>query len=384
MKSRIILQLALTLLQLFSICHSWPGQTQKITNDISNEGEVDKDADIVPPKFQLSPQQLADYKRDGYIIIRGLLSGKELKSAIQTAKKLNRISLLQRLYNIVGSGYRKLSFQTWRTHKSMEYVAFDSSVPSIVAQAMGYDSESTSSSSPSSPSPPPCIRLLKDAFLVYQDGGVGCGWHVDDKYFWPCEDSPVHTPDAGVNVWITLSPLRSSEGGGLAIAPTSHSISWREDARAVISGATSGIPQTCAMEKLSPDFHNKFEELKKTFDMEPGDAIIHDRYIFHRSDKFTKERTLGFRKRSKFRISLRYMPSKAGVVVNEARVQDQGFVEKGMKTGDALEKGGEYFPQVWPISLSKERKIKAKEEKSFVTWKTLLMIMKNKRAIKKK
>merc|ERR1712165_583927 len=122
------------------------------------------------------------------------------------------------------------------------------------------------------------IRLLKDAFLAYQEGGKGCGWHVDDKGFWPCEDSPLHPPDAGVNVWITLSPLRASEGGGLAVAPTTHAISWREDARAVIAGfEENGVPKTCNMERLSPEFHGKVESLKKTFDMEPGDAIIHDR-----------------------------------------------------------------------------------------------------------
>lgn len=73
----------------------------------------------------------------------------------------------------------------------MEHIAFDSHLPSIVAQLMGYvnyndgddDASTTTSSTP--------IRLLKDAFLSYQDGFKGCGWHVDDKMFWPCEDSPI-------------------------------------------------------------------------------------------------------------------------------------------------------------------------------------------------
>lgn len=266
----------------------------------------------------------------------------------------------------------------------MEHIAFDSSVPSIAAQLMDYanfedDETEKSSSSTSSQSSqnPPAIRLLRDAFLAYEDGGIGCGWHVDDKFFWPCEDSPPHTADAGVNVWITLSPLRASEGGGLAIAPTSHAISWREDARAVITGfEENGYPKTCNMEKLSPEFHGKVESLKKTFDMEPGDAIIHDRYIFHRTDKFQKERKLGFLKRTKHRISLRYMPAKAGVFVNEHAMQDQGFREKGMKTGDALEKGEEYFPQVWPTSLKKEREMKVKEEEPFLTWGRLIKMLK--------
>mmetsp|Transcript_5109 Transcript_5109/g.7540 ORF Transcript_5109/g.7540 Transcript_5109/m.7540 type:complete len:273 (+) Transcript_5109:1037-1855(+) len=230
----------------------------------------------------------------------------------------------------------------------------------------------------------PSIRLIKDAFLVYQDQGKGCGWHVDDKFFWPCEDSPLskHKTDAGVNVWITLSPLKASEGGGLAIAPTSHSIHWREDARAVIAvPPQGGVPQTCAMEQLSPEYHEKFERMKRTFDMEPGDAIIHDRYVFHRTDQFKKEKRtfgFGFMKRSKLRISLRYMPSKATVFVFDAGVQDVGFVEKNMKTGDAVEKGGEYFPQVWPTSLKKEREVKVKEEEIRATWARLISFVKAK------
>ena len=74
-------------------------------------------------------------------------------------------------------------------------------------------------------SKPRSLRLLKEAVLGFRRGDTGCGWHVDDKTFWPSEDSHEdnntlvaagtnHTHqrsqhsrrrEAGINVW-TLYP----------------------------------------------------------------------------------------------------------------------------------------------------------------------------------
>ena len=76
---------------------------------------------------------------------------------------------------------------------------------------------------------------IQDAVFALKPGDSGIGWHVDTKGFWPCYDS---APDEdarleGVNVWITLSPLTATEGGGLAVAPGSARASWCEKARNV-------------------------------------------------------------------------------------------------------------------------------------------------------
>lgn len=107
--------------------------------------------------------------------------------------------------------------------------------------------------------------------------------------------------------------------------------------------------------------------------MEPGDAILHDRYTFHRNDSFKKERKMGWRKRSKLRISLRFMPEDATVVPAHT---DPAFLEKNMTTGDELRKGEEYFPQVWPSSLLQERSKEVKAEEPFITWSFLFALFK--------
>jgi hypothetical protein len=43
-----------------------------------------------------------------------------------------------------------------------------------------------------------------------------------------------------------------------------------------------------SLHELDPQLHQECEALKLTFDMEPGDAIIHSRWLFHRSDDTTE------------------------------------------------------------------------------------------------
>ena len=380
MNQRKSIKVTLTLLLLHTLSYFATPSSTLLSGSKNKNHRWNNQEEIVAPEFKLSPEQIETFKRDGVLVIRGLLKGKELKNAIRTAKKMKRLSLLERIFNtLLTTSYRNIDFQTWRKYKSMEHIAFDSNVPSIVAQLMGYvkyDNSETNNENKSCSSSEKAIRLLNDAFLVYEDGGVGCGWHVDDKTFWPCTDSPIDTLDSGINVWITLSPIKASEGGGLAVAPTSHNAKWREEARGFIAGVDEVTNRvlTCEMERLSPDYHDKFEELKLTMDMEPGDAIIHDRYIFHRSDAFKKERKIGWLKRKKLRISLRYMPSDANVDTRMG--MEPAFLAKNMTTGDEIMKGEEYFPQVWPTSLRKERLKKADRPKSFLTWSFLIKIVK--------
>ena len=61
--------------------------------------------------------------------------------------------------------------------------------------------------------PDQSIRILKDGFFGFQSyNNTGCGFHVDDFFFWPTTDD-----STGVNFWIALSPMRISEGGGIRV-----------------------------------------------------------------------------------------------------------------------------------------------------------------------
>ena len=80
--------------------------------------------------------------------------------------------------------------------------------------------------------------------------------------------------------------------------------------------------------------------------MEPGDAIFHSRYCFHKGEQFDAGDT-------KLRYSIRYMPA-------DARFFDIGDYEaatreKGLTDGAPLADAGEYYPQVWPRPIRGER-----------------------------
>jgi hypothetical protein len=159
---------------------------------------------------KLSKKDIDHFDREGYVLVRGLLTGKILEAAIADAN-----SSLETPSAFGESAYKKIQFNDLQTSKGLRRAAFASG--SVVCQLMEGERD---------------LRVLKDAMLAFQPRSTGCGWHVDDVAFWPC---PLSTPGSlrgrsasaglgneGVNVWIALSPYKKSHGGGLAIAPSSH------------------------------------------------------------------------------------------------------------------------------------------------------------------
>ena len=118
------------------------------------------------------------------------------------------------------------------------------------------------------------LRLMKDALLALSPGDKSCGWHVDDKFFWPCYDNTDITAiDEGVNVWITFTPLLAKQGGGLAVAPTSSRAIWREECRKFIGtfDPKNSAGNTCELATRSPKCNRLLESMKFLHNMEPGD-----------------------------------------------------------------------------------------------------------------
>jgi hypothetical protein len=314
--------------------------------------------------FQLTRQQIEEYNTNGYVIIPKLLTESQIQSSLQAVVRMKRKrSLATRLMYKVFPSYGNLKFQTWRTNAALEEVAFDSPASSICASLMGLNPQSQP------------LRLVKDAVLGYQAGDKGCEWHVDDKVFWPCEDGNFGKPNAGINVWITLSSISKKNGGGLALARGSHvKKGWTRKAREVI--AERGPITTCQLQALDLESWERMEGLKETHDLQPGDAIFHNRYLFHKGDPFSAESDVRERKGMKHRISLRYMPADATYQrFDMGSSIDPVIDSKGLKTGDALSKGGEYFPQTWPHRLPEEQQKEVLADPELFTFKGIFQMM---------
>lgn len=361
-------------------------------------------ANAVPAPYELTRRQIADFRRDGVIVVRGMLEGETLENAVKAVHTIQRKQgWAQRLVHKIVPVYRNLGFQTYRKHEALKTVAFDSTAPTICAKLMGLDEEykqtaattTTTKDDDTTKKNPRSLRLLKEAIMGFSKGDLGCGWHVDDKTFWPCVDSHQDHPqdstlsnhkrscrspnnkrrriDAGINVWISLSPVNAEEGGGLAVAPGSHNLTGRGRVgkilrRARVAIASKGGATTCALAKLDPASNDYMEATKRVYNLQPGDAIVHDRYLFHKPDSFKEnnnndcdEDNDNNKIVTKQRISLRYMPSDATFFDNELGV-DGAVNHKNLQTGDPLWKAGEYFPQTWPCQLEAEAKAHPRQD----------------------
>ena len=73
----------------------------------------------VPAPYELTSKQIADFRRDGVIVIRGLLDGGTLRDAVETVSKIEKSQgWAQRLVHKIFPAYRNLDFQTYRKHKA--------------------------------------------------------------------------------------------------------------------------------------------------------------------------------------------------------------------------------------------------------------------------
>lgn len=366
----------------------------------------------VPAPYELTRRQIADFRRDGVIVVRGMLEGETLDNAVKAVQTIQRKQgWAKRLVHKIVPIYRNLGFQTYRKHEALKTVAFDSTAPTICAKLMGLDEEckqkstATTKDDDATKNNPRSLRLLKEAIMGFSKGDMGCGWHVDDKTFWPCVDSHQDNPqdstisnnkrgnnnkssrkDAGINVWISLSPVNAEEGGGLAVAPGSHNLTGRGRTgkilrRARIAIASMGGATTCALAKLDSASNDYMEATKRVYNLQPGDAIVHDRYLFHKPDNF-KENNDNDGDEDKNnntivtnqRISLRYMPSDATFFDNGLGV-DGAVNHKNLQTGDPLWKAGEYFPQAWPCQLEAEAKAHPRQDVDLLGTKFLKQIV---------
>lgn len=98
------------------------------------------------------------------------------------------------------------------------------------------------------------------------------------RTFWPCEDGRIGQLDGGIDVWITLSPVTAAGGGALEVALGSKRAGFAARVRKAIKA--DGKQTTCALEWLQPDCHEQMEKAGIAYDLNPGDAIFHDWYIF--------------------------------------------------------------------------------------------------------
>lgn len=238
----------------------------------------------------LSEQDINKFQEDGVILVRQLISGHDLIAAQDIANEVSKNKLHFKKF------YKAMKFQNWQSNISLANIAIHSNAAKIASELININRNSSQSLIP--------VRILKDAILSFAKHSTACGWHVDDKSFWPVQNDLT-----GINVWIALSPITVKQGGGLVVAKGSFKMKWTKDVIPIIHEYN-----TCALRKLNKEIHKKFETIKLQWDMQPGDAIIHDRWCFHRAENIHFKNIDIDDNLVLNRYSIRYMPENSKIV----------------------------------------------------------------------
>jgi len=293
-----------------------------IPNDIVIRLDDTTESTFTPK--QLTQSQIQTFEKEGVVFAPSLLSEEEairLRDAGEYAKE--RVFSIPKLFGT--SWYSDLAFDLWRTSPDVASLAMQA-LPKVAAPTLSYSKNPQTNNVE--------FRLLRDAMFQYSKGGAGCGWHVDDAGFWPTEEDR-----DGPTIWIALDEIKVSEGGGLAVLNrTKFEESMSSSSNVTLEACRQAIAKnTCSMAAASPECYAKMEDSKLEWDMKPGDAIIWNRFTFHRGVAAVNNdaEDNNFVKR---RYSIRYMPhgSKAGPMVHPSVGPGKVF------------DGSPYYPQVWP------------------------------------
>ena len=251
---------------------------------------------------------------------------------------------------------------------AFRHVALKSTVPLVAAELMGLGQGKAKDET---------LRVIRDIYLAKDEGEYVCGWHVDDHGFWPAQAS-----SPGINAWISIDDIPPGPGGTFALAVGSHAVDWKDSAHSAI-GSVMTYPEdgfkdardlvknrpgagTCNLETAAPETYEKMENSKRIYDLQKGDVIFHERWLFHRTIPFDREVVHNHKLRywgykggyekepppplMKRRYSVRYGPGSSVVIKGWGTEPSVLWNEAnaGKTVDDVSQADGPWYPQCWP------------------------------------
>jgi ectoine hydroxylase-related dioxygenase (phytanoyl-CoA dioxygenase family) len=213
--------------------------------------------------FKLSPQQISDYHRDGYIIVKGLFSRAEVERLYEVAIKDAVIS--KNSYDVKDGSGRRSRLALWFTPGDDLYGLVTRS--SRVVRAVDALLDGTA---------PVCHFHSK---LMQKEPRVGGAWewHQDYGYWYKNE---FLLPDQMISVMVAITPA-TKENGCLQVIKGSHKMGRVEHGR---NGEQVGASQRYV------DLALKTMPLVYV-ELEPGDALFFHSNLLHRSEANLSERS---------------------------------------------------------------------------------------------
>ncbi len=263
----------------------------------------------------LDDRQLADYARDGVVLVREALDSDEVESARRAiGTVLADPGPLAQVASAAGDpGSFAEDFCRWLDVADIEVLARRSAVPRLAAELMGS----------------PQVRLYHDHVLV-KEGGTRqrTPWHQDQPYY--------NVDGEGISAWIPVDPVPVA--GCLELVAETHRGPWLMP-RTFLAGEAKWFPQGALAEL--PDIEaNRDDFVIRRFEMLPGDAVFFNFLTVHGAPGFP------FPGRRRV-LSLRYLSTAARHAPRRWRTSPEF---PGL--ADELPAGAPFdhplFPVVWP------------------------------------
>ncbi|MEY9854569.1 ectoine hydroxylase-related dioxygenase (phytanoyl-CoA dioxygenase family) [Catenulispora sp. GAS73] len=201
------------------------------------------------PYRRLSPTATADFARDGFVHLAGVLSPETIAyyEPVITSEviRLNTQHRPLAERDTYGRAFLQVS-NMWRENETVKRLVFSRCLAGIAAALLGVHA----------------VRLYHDQALYKEPGGGITPWHAD-QYYWPLSS------DRCATIWLPLqeTPL---DMGPLAFARGSHNFAYGRDLP-ISDESEKQLKQAVA--------DQAFEDVVEPFAL--GDASFHRGWTFH-------------------------------------------------------------------------------------------------------
>ncbi|MEB8336048.1 phytanoyl-CoA dioxygenase family protein [Streptomyces endophyticus] len=246
-------------------------------------------AELHRPYEGLPPTATADFNRDGFVHLSGVLSPETLAAHEPTITseviRLNTQDTPLTERDTYGKAFLQVC-NLWRQNEKVRELVFSQRLAKIASELLGVHA----------------VRLYHDQALYKEPSGGITPWHAD-QYYWPLSS------DRCVTAWIPLqeTPLAM---GPLAFARGSHQFSYGRDLP-ISDESEARLKETLAAQH--------FEDVIEPFAL--GDVSFHRGWTFHHAgpNRGTEPRRV---------MTVIYMDADARVAepTNDNQVADRGWM----------------------------------------------------------
>jgi ectoine hydroxylase-related dioxygenase (phytanoyl-CoA dioxygenase family) len=199
--------------------------------------------------YLVSPDQSAQYRRDGHILLRNIISEEEVEHyrplIVGPVDDISQHRDMRIRMNDGGTLFTEAT-NVWRLSEAIREFVFAKRFARVAAELMGVRA----------------VRLYHDLALIKEPGGRPTPWHKD-HYYWPLATH--HT----VKMWLGLTDI-TPERGGMIYATGSHH-----------SGSFPEVPISYSSQELFERIIHEHSIPRVTYSMKAGDATFHSGETLH-------------------------------------------------------------------------------------------------------